>query len=68
MSVAKYYYGVWECKCGTQAKDFAEEGSGRNPQNSLRVLPDFFGGILAGRALRKETTNIEILAKPRYRN
>jgi len=25
-------------------------------QNSLRVLPDFFGGILAGRALRKKNT------------
>jgi len=33
-------------------------------QNSLRVLPDF----LAGRALRKEIPNIEISAKPRYKN
>jgi hypothetical protein len=36
-------------------------------QNSLRVLPDFFGGILAGRALRKKIHNIEISAKPRYK-
>jgi hypothetical protein len=27
----------------------------------------FFGGILAGRALRKKIHNIEISAKPRYK-
>jgi len=56
-------------KCGTRAKFCEMLGVWGKVFRKIRSAYFLiFGGILAGRTLRKETQNIEISAKPRYEN